>query len=101
MSSDLEVLGIGPEYLLATIGGAVEHDDRVAPPNDLPANLDVRGCGPRHVRHRGSPTQHLLDRSGYQGRVLDELTALVRVVDEGERAERDQVASGLVTRNEE
>ena len=64
MSCDLEVLGVGAEDLLVAVGRAVEHHDRVALADALPADLDVGGRGPRHVRHRGGPAQHLLDRAG-------------------------------------
>ena len=101
MSSDVEVLGVGAEDLLVAVGGAVEHDDRVARVNELPADLDVGGRGPRHVRHRSGPAQHLLDRCRDQRGVVDKLPALVRVVDEGQRAERDQVAGGLIARHQQ
>ena len=66
MSSDLEVLCVGAEYLLVAVGGPVQHHDHVALADELTANLDVDRCGPRHVRHRGGPAQHLLYRAGDQ-----------------------------------
>ena len=98
---DLEFLGVGAEDLLVAVGRAVEHDDRVALADALPADLDVGGRGPRHVRHRAGPPQHLLDRAGDQRGVLDELGAFVRMLDERQRAQRDQVAGGLVARHQQ
>ena len=101
MTGDLEVLGIVAEDFLVAVGRAVEHDDGVALFDALAADFDVGGRGARHVRHRGGPAQHLLDRCRDERGVGDQLGALVRVVDQGQGAQRDEVAGGLVARHQQ
>ena len=67
----------------------------------LSADLDVSCCRPCHVCHGRRPAQHLLDGAGDQRRIVDQLPTLLRVVDEGQRAERDQVARRFVTRDQQ
>ena len=101
MPSDLEFLCVGTEDLLVAVGGAIQHHDHVALSNPLPADLDVARRRPRHVRHRAGPAQHLLDRTRDQRGVRNQPAAFVRMLDERQRAKRDEVPCGFVTRHKQ
>jgi len=85
------------EALRIAVRGTKQQDHRLARPHSTPAHLQISHGEALHVLHRCVVTQHLLDGSADQRRLIVQPVQLVRIAQQREHAVRDQVDGGLDT----